>query len=251
MEFITSRGFNIPTDTKEMENTDWYNMWGKRNFPYYELLDGDTLYWFDRPAQQFVWKTQVVTVDRYPYSDKSKIFERYKNSTGKEYYESREESGFFLGYKIKIVERMNISKPKGFNFPRLGWLRVDNEISNMWFGRNQIDDINILDDLVTNSEKSISDQLAEINSKMQNVSPERIDKVVTTTIRKDTKIISTLKKVADYKCQFPNCGHQIKKKSGGFYIEVAHIKGVAHGGQSVLGNLVVLCPNHHKEFDFG
>lgn len=24
---------------------------------------------------------------------------------------------------------------------------------------------------------------------------------------------------------------------------------VAKGGQSVLGNLVVLCPNHHKEFD--
>ena len=36
-----------------------------------------------------------------------------------------------------------------------------------------------------------------------------------------------------------------------FYSEVAHIKPVSQNGQSVLGNLIVLCPNHHKEFDFG
>ncbi len=86
---------------------------------------------------------------------------------------------------------------------------------------------------------------------MQNVSPERIEKLVSLTIRKDTKIINALKKATDFKCQFPNCGHQIIKRNGGFYIEVAHIKAVSQKGQSVLGNLIVLCPNHHKEFDFG
>ena len=41
------------------------------------------------------------------------------------------------------------------------------------------------------------------------------------------------------------------KKDGGFYIEVAHVQPVEKGGTSVLGNVVVLCPNHHKEFDYG
>ena len=38
---------------------------------------------------------------------------------------------------------------------------------------------------------------------------------------------------------------------GSKYIEVAHINAVKDGGKSVHGNLLVLCPNHHKEFDYG
>ena len=40
-------------------------------------------------------------------------------------------------------------------------------------------------------------------------------------------------------------------KNGINYVEVAHIRPVRKGGQSIIGNLVVLCPNHHKEFDLG
>jgi predicted restriction endonuclease len=86
---------------------------------------------------------------------------------------------------------------------------------------------------------------------MKNVAPERVEKLISTTIRKDTKMINALKQATNFKCQFPACGQQIVKKNGGFYIEVAHIKPVSLNGQSILGNLIVLCPNHHKEFDFG
>lgn len=251
MEYITSRGFDLPTDPDKMESSDWFNMWERKNFPYNELLIGDTLYWFDTNAQRLIWKTKVVLVDRYPYNDKKQIFDRYKNSLGRQYYDSRPDSGYFIGYNVKVVERIDIPKPTNFNFPQLGWLRVDNEISNKWFNRKPIDDSNTLDDSITTTDNSITEQLEELNQKMQNVSPERIEKLISTTIRKDTKIINALKKVADYKCQFPTCGQQIRKKNGGFYIEVAHIKPVAQGGQSTLGNILVLCPNHHKEFDYG
>ncbi len=60
-----------------------------------------------------------------------------------------------------------------------------------------------------------------------------------------------LKQATNYKCQFPNCDAEIKTKTGLNYVEVAHVKPVKEGGQSVLGNLLVLCPNHHKEFDYG
>src|SRR3989442_1571735 len=129
MEYITSRGFDLPSDQDKMEGFDWFNMWERKNFPYNEILVGDTLYWFDTGAQHLVWKTEVTLVDRYPYSDKKQIFERYKNSLGKEYYDSRPDSGYFIGYKIKVVERLNIPKPTNFNFPQLGWLRVSNDVS--------------------------------------------------------------------------------------------------------------------------
>lgn len=251
MEYITSRGFELPTDQTEMENFDWYNMWSNKNFPYYELLVGDTLYWFDTTAQKLVWKTQVVKIDRFPYADKQEVFNRFPNSLGSKYHESRPDSGYFVGYKVKVLEKINRDKATGFNFPRLGWLRVDNEIAATWFNRQPTEDTNTLDDNVSDDKKSITELLADLNEKMKNVSPERVEKLVSATIRNDTKIINALKMATDFKCQFPSCGQRIIKKNGGFYIEVAHIKPVSQNGQSILGNLIVLCPNHHKEFDFG
>lgn len=251
MEYITSRGFKLPTDQAEMENFDWYNMWHNKNFPYYELLIGDILYWFDTRAQKLVWKTKVVSIDRFPYANKQEIFNRYPNSLGSKYHESRPESGYFVGYKVEVLEKINLYKPSDINFPRLGWLRVDDQIASRWFNRHQLIDTNTLDDNIHDDKKSLFEKLAELNEKMRNVSPERIEKLVITTIRKDTKIIKALKITTDFTCQFPNCRQRIRKKNGGFYIEVAHIKPVSQNGQSVLGNLIVLCPNHHKEFDYG
>jgi len=251
MEYITSRGFELPTDQTEMENFDWFNLWSNRNFPYYELLVGDTLYWFDTTAQKLVWKTEVVKVDRFPYYDKQQIFDRYPNSLGLKYYDSRPDNGYFVGYKVKVIEKFDREKPTGFRFPQLGWLRLDNENASTWFNRQPTEDTNTLDDNVSDDKISVTELLADLNEKMKNVSPERIEKLVSATIRKDTKIINALKKATDFKCQFPTCGQRITKKNGGFYIEVAHIKPVSQNGQSVLGNLIVLCPNHHKEFDYG
>ena len=251
MEYITSRGFELPKYQTEMENFDWYNMWSKKFFPYYELLIGDILYWFDTRAQKLVWRTQVIKIDRFPYADKQDIFKRFPNSLSTKYHESRPDSGYFVGYKVKVLEKIDRDKPTGSRFPQLGWLRVDIKIASTWFNRQPNEDTNTLDDSISKGKKSITEILSDLNEKMKNVSPERVDKLVSATIRKDTKIINALKKATDFKCQFPNCGLQIIKKNGSFYIEVAHIKPVSQNGQSILGNLIVLCPNHHKEFDFG
>jgi hypothetical protein len=251
MEYITSRPYKLPTDQTEMENLDWYNMWKIKKFPYYELLVGDILYWFDHTAQKLVWKTQVITIDRFPYANKQEVFNRFQNSLYSKYHEDRPDSGYFVGYKVKVLEKINLDKPIGFIFDRLGWERVNNEIASTWFNKRPIEDTNTLDDNVSDEKKSISEILAELNEKMKNVSPEIVEKLVSATIRKDTKIINALKMATDFKCQYPSCGQRIIKKNGGFYIEVAHIKPVSQNGQSILGNLIVLCPNHHKEFDFG
>jgi hypothetical protein len=250
MEYLITKGRALPMSEAEMESSEWFNMWSSKQFPYSELLEGDIIYWFDKGTNTVIWKTVVIVVERQPYSNKKDIKDKYGSMT-KKYYDSRPEKGFFLYYKIKIVKRIRVSRPIGFEFPRLGWLRIDDNISKKWFNTAIANNEIVLDDIPIECNSSVNEILRNINKRMQHVSPHRVLKLVESTIRKDTAIIKALKKTNGFKCQFPNCGHKIKMKNGKYYIEVAHIAPVAEGGKSILGNLLVLCPNHHKEFDFG
>lgn len=53
----------------------------------------------------------------------------------------------------------------------------------------------------------------------------------------------------DYKCQF--CSTTILKANGDYYIEACHVKAKAEGGKDSLDNILILCPNCHKLFDYG
>jgi hypothetical protein len=106
-----------------------------------------------------------------------------------------------------------------------------------------------LDDIAPNGD--LIEKLRRASQQLANEPPQQIETTVTRTIQNDTEMIKGLKALCEFRCQFPGCGKQIRKRDGGFYIEVAHVKARASGGTSVLGNLVVLCPNHHKEFDYG
>jgi hypothetical protein len=100
-------------------------------------------------------------------------------------------------------------------------------------------------------QKNSNSIIALLNERMQAVDPQERFTKLSQLLRKDKEIVHALKKVANYRCQFPNCNANIIMKNGENYIEVAHIKPVKEGGKSVIGNLLVLCPNHHKEFDYG
>lgn len=67
--------------------------------------------------------------------------------------------------------------------------------------------------------------------------------------KRDNKTLAALKLIRNYKCQI--CGKTILKKDGSFYIEAAHIKMKSKEGPETPDNILVLCPNHHKEFDLG
>ena len=67
--------------------------------------------------------------------------------------------------------------------------------------------------------------------------------------KRDNKTIAQLKILRDFKCQM--CSTKILKKDNGFYIEAAHISEKHHGGPETPENILILCPNHHKEFDLG
>lgn len=69
------------------------------------------------------------------------------------------------------------------------------------------------------------------------------------TYKRDNKTIAQIKFLRNFQCQI--CGTSILKKDGTKYIEAAHIKAKNLKGRESPENIILLCPNHHKEFDFG
>lgn len=67
--------------------------------------------------------------------------------------------------------------------------------------------------------------------------------------KRDNKTIAQIKVLRNFECQI--CRTKIKKEKGGFYIEAAHIKPKSLRGRETPDNILILCPNHHKEFDYG
>lgn len=69
------------------------------------------------------------------------------------------------------------------------------------------------------------------------------------TYKRYNYLMVQIKIYRDYKCQF--CSSTILKANGGYYIEACHIKAKAEGGKDSLDNILILCPNCHKLFDYG
>jgi putative restriction endonuclease len=91
-------------------------------------------------------------------------------------------------------------------------------------------------------------KIIEDLSNLKESEPETVN-VNQKVYKRDNKTIAQLKILRDFKCQI--CGTKITKKDGEFYIEAAHIKPKCKNGCETPDNILILCPNHHKEFDFG
>jgi len=254
MEYVTSRGFALPRSGDELAAQYWFNLWRIRLWPYRELLVGDTLYWYESATREMVWESRVAELERFPYRSKSVVEARLTSRFGdfdaqETYFLEGPGDGFCLAYKVRAVRRLSLPKPEGLRFPRQGWLRVDAHAAEAWLGKAGVEDRVTLDVLAPAG--SLLRRLEQLNTRLAEVAPERCLSVVRQTIRRDTAIVKALKALCGYRCQFPHCGVRIRRRDGGHYVEVAHVEPIRKGGRSVIGNLLVLCPNHHKEFDVG
>ena len=67
--------------------------------------------------------------------------------------------------------------------------------------------------------------------------------------KRDNESIAIIKYLRNFECQI--CGKSILKADGTYYVEAAHIDPKRDKGKETLENILLLCPNHHKEFDLG
>jgi len=107
------------------------------------------------------------------------------------------------------------------------------------------------DESTGNEPVNLDTALKELDGRMEKVPLEKRMIEINKTFRNDSFIVKMIKERYEYRCQFPGCMAKVRTKSGKDYVEVAHITPVSEGGKSLLNNLLVLCPNHHKEFDLG
>ena len=92
---------------------------------------------------------------------------------------------------------------------------------------------------------------ADILNDLENLQDSDSEEIIVNhkTYKRDNKTIAQIKILRDFKCQI--CSTTIIKKDGSKYVEAAHIKAKHLKGRETLDNILILCPNHHKEFDYG
>ncbi|MEK4822630.1 MULTISPECIES: HNH endonuclease [Priestia] len=82
------------------------------------------------------------------------------------------------------------------------------------------------------------------------VVPGRSETIVSRIVR-DTNLVREIKRNVANKCQV--CGQSIPLPNGKNYSEGHHLQplGGIHKGGDIKENIIILCPNHHTEFDYG
>lgn len=82
------------------------------------------------------------------------------------------------------------------------------------------------------------------------LAPSRVPTMVSRIIR-DTALSRTVKSENSYKCQI--CNLSIKLNNGNNYAEGHHLKplGSNYQGPDIRGNIIIVCPTHHTELDYG
>jgi len=186
-------------------------------------------------------------------------------------------SAYLLKKPLRIKElRATGSKPKGFTAAGRGTVArlaadelkgiiaeyPEEEDLPMWFKDSGFRDGSRPDvghlgnaefkcENVASTPYQIEKTLATLEKELARRNDVYVQAKVRAIIRRDGPFIRALKKKYKHKCQYPNCKASIPMRNGGHYCEVAHILAASEGGKANRINLLVLCPNHHKMFDYG
>jgi predicted restriction endonuclease len=113
---------------------------------------------------------------------------------------------------------------------------------------NELEQHEIENSVEVDSEKINKEELYKKIIECENEKSEKIT-INGKAYKRNNYLMVQIKKYRNYKCQF--CSTTIPKASGGYYIEACHIKPKAEGGKDSLDNILILCPNCHKLFDYG
>jgi len=95
-----------------------------------------------------------------------------------------------------------------------------------------------------------SDVSLDESERVPDVSPPPRTESTLSRVVRNSPLVQQLKRTYDYECQV--CGEKRQKEDRG-YAEGHHLRplGSPHHGPDEQGNILVLCPNHYADFDYG
>ena len=196
---------------------------------------------FDVKAQKSLSLLFPIPLDANNYKEnKSK---RLVGQVGFSYY------NISLAERIVIDELIALSKSGAQKNEFKKLTNIYEYITGKKFDLDIIDtDENEQQELIKIYKKSDKSKIKKELLNIKETEPETV-LVKQKIYKRDNKTIAQLKIIRDFKCQI--CGTKILKKNGDYYIEAAHIKPKHKKGPETSENILILCPNHHKEFDYG
>jgi predicted restriction endonuclease len=213
---IDKRDFRIFHDFKSSDKKYWDE--GKKNTEIFKQMKKDHHVFFIKEGEITVHSCFQILKKEELKNNKNTLSFRNKSKSLRLYFKNKK----FLE-KIKEVK---ISNDYSKSTPGIYSIKI-NEVKIK--GQN----VKLLDLLKT--EKKIGVQ-------------EKID-YHTYKVKRDKKKVRDLKMVYEHKCQI--CNYRIELENGECYSEVHHLRPVGKElGNDDFDNMIVVCPNHHKNFDW-
>lgn len=100
---------------------------------------------------------------------------------------------------------------------------------------------------VGNIHASVKDFLIESQKRIKNDPRDKRYAVVFEFSQND-RLLRYIKALYGFKCQI--CGFTFEQEGGSLYAETYYLDALSDGGADSLDNIIVLCPNHHKMFEY-
>lgn len=97
-------------------------------------------------------------------------------------------------------------------------------------------------------EKALAEQIARLDA-LHSEGPEIPIDSFALRYERDDVLVGLLKRLRGPACQI--CGDTFVTSGGEFYCECHHLEALADGGLDVSSNMLILCPNHHRQFHHG
>lgn len=131
MKFLCSRSWYAPGEGDPLLGGPlWcFHAWARRQWPWFLLTAGDTLYLLHRGLGVVAWETRVRQVKRCAYTSR-----RTAHDILLEWTEGRHESGIsllksappegsLLAFELVPRRRLDLPRPRWLTLPRTGWVR--------------------------------------------------------------------------------------------------------------------------------
>lgn len=195
-------------------------------------------------------------INNFRYLIQGRGFQRTLNAFSMEYYFER----FRKDYKPAILAkaltalREHILYYQNYQLIRQGRAVAMNEMWRIYYHYSSLLPTTLQDELEQDELEAIAIQSQSKADIIRALLQLRSSDPQTITLnqqqyKRDNLTIAHLKILRDHRCQI--CQTTIRKENGGYYIEGAHITPKSRQGRETPDNILILCPNHHKEFDYG
>jgi len=124
---------DMTRDPTVLVNLVFFNLWNRKNFPYSDLAEGDTLYWVDRSRRLIAAELRVTAIGRQQYNNTAdayryleQVFGVDRGPDGSRTYDPDNEKGYMMAVAVDPIAHLGISFDINWSKVggRGGWVRL-------------------------------------------------------------------------------------------------------------------------------